>query len=792
MSESAEAAETVSKEELSESVEESGEAVAVPSPAELPAAAAAAQPMDITEYQEQLTKLGFTLPGEEVKNIFNFVFVAVVGSSLSADIGGTLFVTNYQVIVVDFSGPEANLIYAVPMGTIHRLKAKKKAKTLELFCKDGRDLHMFFPGKLERDSAAEYIHRYAFPDHVHQLFAFIHQAYGGENEADLVSVEKDYVRQKMHLCKKFRITRINEDFSLCDTYPQTLVTLATISDDDLRKVAAFRSRNRLPAIVWKHPKKDSFLARCAQPCVGLKRAHSNDDERFIAELRVPGQQTMYVIDSRPKANAVANMMRGGGYELPNRYKEMTLEFSNIGNIHVMRKSLQAVMRTCQHSSPVKPMAEWTADLDASGWFEHMRLVLVSSFRVVELLQRNESVLVHCSDGWDRTAQTCTLAELLLDPFYRTIEGLIVLIEKEWLQFGHQFALRYGHGKQMDNFKESQRSPIFPQWVDILYQLTVLLPTHFEFNELLLHTLLEELYACRFGTFLCDSVKQRLEARTYTNTASLWSFVMHNRELFKNPNFKKTSKVVIPDLSKEKLRLWSGYYLRWKDNGMANMVVMEGSTAKTEDAKRDTSAAGAASPSASNKHHFATLTTGTMRSPSPAAVQRGGGAVLGDVDAERLFGKKRRPKSVSGLRGSGKEEKEQEESGEEAVAPKKRRRRHREEAGEEAGERKKKHRHKRKHRHRHKADSEGKKASRKDATEEKKEKEERKEKEEKKKEKVDKKKEVEKEKEEKQEEKKVEKVEEEEVAEEESAADESGEVEEVEETEETEEEEECTE
>ena len=36
-----------------------------------------------------------------------------------------------------------------------------------------------------------------------------------------------------------------------------------------------------------------------------------------------------------------------------------------------------------------------------------------------------SVLVHCSDGWDRTAQTCSLASLLIDKYYRTIHGFMV-------------------------------------------------------------------------------------------------------------------------------------------------------------------------------------------------------------------------------------------------------------------------------------------------------------------------------------------------------------------------------
>ena len=45
--------------------------------------------------------------------------------------------------------------------------------------------------------------------------------------------------------------------------------------------------------------------------------------------------------------------------------------------------------------------------------------------VLQAINDGVSVMVHCSDGWDRTAQVCSLASLMLDPYYRTISGFQV-------------------------------------------------------------------------------------------------------------------------------------------------------------------------------------------------------------------------------------------------------------------------------------------------------------------------------------------------------------------------------
>ena len=56
-------------------------------------------------------------------------------------------------------------------------------------------------------------------------------------------------------------------------------------------------------------------------------------------------------------------------------------------------------------------------------------ILACSNEILQAMAINQhNVIVHCSDGWDRTAQLCALVQLLLDPFFRTFTGFQVLIE----------------------------------------------------------------------------------------------------------------------------------------------------------------------------------------------------------------------------------------------------------------------------------------------------------------------------------------------------------------------------
>ena len=146
------------------------------------------------------------------------------------------------------------------------------------------------------------------------------------------------------------------------------------------------------------------------------------------------------------------------------------------------------------------------------------------------------VVGNCSDGWDRTSQLAALTELMLDPFYRTLEGFAICIEKEWLSYGHRFAERYGHGSSEHD--DDQRAPIFVQWLDCVYQLLHQFPASFEFTDEYLLAIHDHVFSHRFGTFLYNNQSDRIKFDIRNKTVSLWTFLLHPaiRPKFYNPQY----------------------------------------------------------------------------------------------------------------------------------------------------------------------------------------------------------------------------------------------------------------
>uniref|UniRef100_A0A8C7ZM18 Myotubularin related protein 2 n=1 Tax=Oryzias sinensis TaxID=183150 RepID=A0A8C7ZM18_9TELE len=361
--------------------------------------------------------------------------------------------------------------------------------------------------------------------------------------------------------ESWRITKVNDHYELCDTYPASLVVPVNIPDDELKKVAAFRGKGRIPVLSWIHPESQATVTRCSQPMAGVNGKRCKEDEKYLQAIMDANAQShkLFIFDARPNVSALANKMKGGGVESEDAYQNAELVFLDIHNIHVMRESLRKVKEAIY---PNIDDAHWLSNLESTHWLEHIKLILAGALRIADKVESGKtSVVVHCSDGWDRTTQLTSLAMLMLDGYYRTIRGFEILIEKEWLSFGHRFQQRIGHGDK--NYTDAERSPVFVQFVDCVWQLTRQFPSAFEFNEYFLITILEHLFSCLFGTFLCNCEQQRLKEEVPKKTVSLWSYINSQLEEFTNPFYVNYSNhVLFPVVSLHHLELWVSYYIRW--------------------------------------------------------------------------------------------------------------------------------------------------------------------------------------------------------------------------------------
>jgi hypothetical protein len=203
-------------------------------------------------------------------------------------------------------------------------------------------------------------------------------------------------------------------------------------------------------------------------------------------------------------------------------------------------------------------------LETSGWLSHLQRILAAVVRMVHYIRvENISLLVHCSDGWDRTAQLTSLSMLLMDRYYRTLTGFMVLVEKEWISFGHQFGHR--HAWTETGWKDQERSPIFMQFLDCVHQCVRQHPDNYEFNEDLLLFIAEHVSSGLFGNFFGNFEKERKEVKD--SSISIWVYVDNNRERFTNRNSRlsETEDMMhVPVVSPKKILLWDRWFLKWHD------------------------------------------------------------------------------------------------------------------------------------------------------------------------------------------------------------------------------------
>ena len=390
-----------------------------------------------------------------------------------------------------------------------------------------------------------------------------------EDGWNLYNAEKEY--QRMGLTeityaqdqnKLFRKTSLNENYLLCSTYPTFLITVAAINDNDLREAAQFRTKQRLPVLSYYYYNSRGTIWRSSQPKTGISGNRSVFDEELLNKIiEIGNSKKLYIYDCRPYLAAMANKLKGAGYENVETYKNAELFFCEIDNIHTARNSLTKIYNMLKNNN-FYMNKKFLSNFEATGWPNFIYGIINASMNVATAVKNGYSVLIHCSDGWDRASQVTAFSQLLIDPFYRTIKGYMILIEKDFLSYGHQFRYRNGYCSK-EEVHENQESPILLQYLDATQQLLVQYPMYFEFNMKFLLFIANNIRSGLFGTFLFNNENEREKEQAKKNTMSIWSVILNNIDEYKNIFYEKKTieeYFFTPIFPFSRLRLWEEFFL----------------------------------------------------------------------------------------------------------------------------------------------------------------------------------------------------------------------------------------
>ncbi|KAH3758927.1 Myotubularin-like phosphatase domain [Pelomyxa schiedti] len=416
--------------------------------------------------------------------------------------------------------------------------------------------------------------RVCFGVKVRECFAYPHELKTPLSNSPsgwhIYNMQSEFARQGYNSLG-WRTTLINSDYKVCASYPPILLVPRSVTDLDLVTYAELHTWGRFPLLTWLHSVTGACLIRSSKIA---NRKRALEENRIVTAIAGCNIKTNSVVVVDSKCTFVTKKKRDKltasgttspldkDYAPKDKIGEKLLQ-KGASNVAV-RDSFYKLCDMCLSLEATN----WAVELARTKWLEHVSRMLNGASLVAHLLSNGTNVHIHGSEGSDRTALVASLAQILVDPYYRTIQGFEVLIEKDWVSFGHRFQERTGFGQMVgiggvaaDN--DTYYSPIFLLFIDCVWQIKRQFPREFQFNDAMLVFILDSVNDCRFGTFLCNNEKERQEENVRKQTLSVWGWVNHHAADFTTQDrYAPSQNTLIPCTSPIALTLWIDYYLRY--------------------------------------------------------------------------------------------------------------------------------------------------------------------------------------------------------------------------------------
>ncbi|XP_015204267.2 myotubularin-related protein 9-like isoform X1 [Lepisosteus oculatus] len=437
--------------------------------------------------------------------------------------------------------------------------------SITIKCKDLSVLQLDIPGMEECLNVASSIEALSSLESVTEMYPFFYRptTLSLQNKWGLSTPEEDFQQIAIH-SERWRLSDVNRDFSVCPTYPPTIIVPRAVEDEQLRRAARFRQGGRFPVLSYYHRKNGKVIVRSSQPLTGANRRRCREDELLLQAV-MDGSERGYVIDTRSPQLAQQARVTGGGFESKSNYCNFKRLHRHLERGKALQESLIKLVEACTDQS--NSTDRWLSRLESCRWLSHVSAALVAAGLLAECVEREGcSALVHGSEGTDTTLLVTTVAQLILDPRCRTFGGFLALIEREWLQAGHPFQQRCAHSA-LSHARPRHEAPTFLLLLDCCWQLCRQFPLALEFSEALLLRLAREAYASNFGTFLCNSEKERCALGVKTKTHCLWGWLSQSceRDELSNPLYQPTELAIWPCVKPQAIQLWRGLFFRWTHN-----------------------------------------------------------------------------------------------------------------------------------------------------------------------------------------------------------------------------------
>ena len=332
-----------------------------------------------------------------------------------------------------------------------------------------------------------------------------------KNELDRIGVNNRKVRWK--------IMRTNLNFECCRMLGPFSVIPNSIEGAVVARTGFTHENCRYMTWCWTNNETMVSLIRCSEPKTILNNSYLN---KIISTM------------NKSKTHLVVNRARLKDY-CPSE-ETIAYSFEKLWNTLILKDEMS-----------------FFRHFESSKWLLHIQSFLRAARHTARtiILDKNP-VAVMDATGADISCIVTALVQILIDPYYRTIHGLINLINKEWISSGYPFGFTLMSMNYTINEQSSVFRPTFVLFLDCIHNIISQYPLEFEYTDYFLIRILDHIFEGKCPVFMFKSIKSMTALYTINQIDDMiklfWNEVLSEQNSYFNPLYQLKDKLL--DIEKE--------------------------------------------------------------------------------------------------------------------------------------------------------------------------------------------------------------------------------------------------